>query len=266
MEWLLNNLDSVLRLTWQHLLLSVPAVLLSVLIAVPIGRLAYRLPRVGGALLVLTSLLYAIPALPLLILIPVIFGVPLRSGAVMVIGLTVYGVALLVRTSADAFSAVPAAARDAAMALGYSKTAMLWRVELPLAVPVLLSGVRVVTVSTIGLTTIGSLLGIPSLGSLLTDGFQRGIAAEVITGIAATLILALLCDALLLLCGRVLAPWQWRSRRSRCEAIESAEQSPVRSAIAGEGSAAPTDRGGACAGSVEHRGVPVNTADRGEAL
>lgn len=238
MEWLLNNLDSVLRLTWQHLLLSVPAVLFSVLIAVPIGRLAYRLPRVGGALLVLTALLYAIPALPLLILIPVIFGVPLRSGAVMMIGLTVYGVALLVRTAADAFSAVPAAARDAAMALGYSKSAMLWRVELPLAVPVLLSGVRVVTVSTIGLTTIGSLLGIPSLGSLLTDGFQRGIAAEVITGIVATLLLALLCDALLLLCGRVLAPWQWRSRSSRRGASESAERG----------------------------GVPVNTADRGEAL
>ena len=106
--------------------------------------------------------------------------------------------------------------------------------------PVLLSGVRVVTVSTIGLTTIGSLLGIPSLGSLLTDGFQRGIAAEVITGIVATLLLALLCDALLLLCGRALAPWQWRSRSSRRGASESK-------------------------GPAERDGVPVNTADRGEA-
>jgi osmoprotectant transport system permease protein len=85
---------------------------------------------------------------------------------------------------------------------------MFWRVDLPLALPVILAGVRVVTVSTISLATIGALVGIAGLGSLLTDGFQRGITSEVVVGILVTAILALALDGLLLLTGRILAPWR----------------------------------------------------------
>ena len=97
--------------------------------------------------------------------------------------------------------------RDSAVALGYSRTRILWGVDLPLATPVLVSGIRVVTVSTVGIVTIGALIGIPSLGTLLTDGFKRDIMAEVGTGIAATVLLALVLDAVVLLAGRVLTPW-----------------------------------------------------------
>lgn len=207
MSWLLANWDAVAVLAVDHLLLSLPAILVSVLIAVPIGRLAFRRPRIGGPLLSLATLAYAIPALPLLIILPAIIGTPLRSWQTMVAALTVYGVALLVRTACDAFSAVDPQLRDAATATGYSPRGLFWRVDLPLAVPVLISGVRVVTVSTISLVTLGALIGVPGLGTLLTDCFQRGIAAEVWTGVLATAILALLLDAAVLGIGRALTPW-----------------------------------------------------------
>lgn len=210
MTWLTANWQQVLDLLGDHLLLSVPAVLISVLIAVPMGRFASARPRTGGLLLGAATLLYAIPALPLLIIIPAVVGTPLRSQATMIIALSVYGVALLVRTAADAFSSVDPRVRDAALAIGNSRRSLFWRVDLPLAVPVLLSGVRVVTVSTIGLVTIGALVGVPSLGSLLTDGFQRGLGAEVAVGVIATMLVALLLDAALLGLGRLLTPWTER--------------------------------------------------------
>lgn len=207
MNWLTLNWPQVIELTRAHLLLSAPAILLSVLLAVPIGRLAHRRPRLGGAVLGAASLMYAIPALPLLIIIPAIFATPLRSPATMVIALSVYGVALLVRTAADAFDSVDARVREAAVAVGHSPRSVFWRVDLPLAVPVLLAGVRVVAVSTVSLVTIGALIGVPSLGTLLTDGFQRGIPAEVATGVIATMLLALLFDGILIIIGRLLTPW-----------------------------------------------------------
>ncbi|WP_232299825.1 ABC transporter permease [Leucobacter komagatae] len=196
------------ELVWVHLQLSLPAIAISILIAIPIGRLAFRYGRFGGALTSVSTLLYAIPALPMLIIIPAIIGVPLRSNANMVIALTLYGVALLVRSAADGFASVDSAVRDSSVAIGYSKFALFWRVDLPLALPVMLAGVRVVAVSTISLVTVGALIGVSSLGTLLTDGFQRGIFAEVLTGVVATIVLALVLDGLLLLLGRMLAPWR----------------------------------------------------------
>ncbi|RLP08901.1 ABC transporter permease [Propionibacterium australiense] len=221
MTWFFLNWSMVLELARDHLLLSVPPIVLSAVIAVPLGRLAYRRPRIGGPLLGAASLLYAIPALPLLIVIPVLLGTPLRSAATMIAALTVYGVALLVRTAADAFTAVDARTRDAAVAVGHSPRAVFWQVDLPLAVPVLLSGVRVVTVSTIGLVTIGALIGVPSLGTLLTDGFQRSIPAEVLAGVIATVLLALLLDGVLLLLGRVVSPWTRAPRPTRSRTVTS---------------------------------------------
>ena len=215
MRWLSLNWQWVINLAIDHLLMSVPAILVSILIAVPIGRLAYRRPKLGGPLLLVATLLYAIPALPLLIIIPVLFGIPLRSTATMIVALSIYGVALLVRTAADAFASVDAKVRDSAIAVGHSPRSVLWKVDLPLAIPVLLAGIRVVTVSTIGLVTIGALIGVPSLGTLLTDGFQRGIVAEVTTGIIATVLLALLLDALLLITGYLTTPWTRTQRSSK---------------------------------------------------
>lgn len=212
MSWLSANWQMVRDYALAHLALAVPAVLFSVLVAVPIGRLAHRRPRWGKPILSAASLLYAVPALPLLVIIPALAGTRLRSSATMIIALTVYGVALLVRTAADAFAAVDRRTHDAAIAVGNSPRSVFWRVDLPLAAPVLLAGVRVVTVSTIGLASIGALVGIPSLGSLLTDGLQRRLTLEICTGVFGTVLLAVLLDAFLVLGGRLALPWTRKAR------------------------------------------------------
>lgn len=207
MTWFLNNLPQIGELLAAHLGIAVPAIVLSVLIGVPIGRIAHASGRARGAVLTSTSLLYALPSLPLIILIPILTGLPLRSHATLITALTVYGVALLVRSAADAFATVPPDVRAAADATGYPRWRRVLGIELPLAMPVLIAATRVVAMSSIGLTTIGALIGIPSLGSLFTDGFQRGIAAEVTTGIVLTVVVALAFDAALLVTGRLAQPW-----------------------------------------------------------
>lgn len=217
MTWLELNKDLVVELLWQHLLLAVPAVLISVIVAVVLGRVAWRWPRVGTVVLGFASLLYSVPALPLLIVIPVLLSIPLRSETNLVVALAVYGTALLAGTAADAFRSVDVRVREAAEAMGYSPTGIFWRVDLPLALPVLVSGIRVVTVSSVSLVTIGALVGISSLGSLLTDGFQRNIREEVLTGVVLTMLLAVVLDLLVVAAGALLTPWQ-RSSRTRAKA------------------------------------------------
>jgi osmoprotectant transport system permease protein len=213
--WLATGWPQAVQLAIIHLALSLPAIILSVLIALPLGVLANRRPQLGGALLSAASLLYALPALPLLIIVPALLGIPLRSPLTMVVVLTVYGAALLVRSVADAFGAVDQSARQAAVAIGHSPLAVFWQVELPLAVPVILSGIRVVVVSTIGLVTIGALVGISSLGTLFTDGFQRGIPEEVLTGMVLTVVLAMLLDTIVVAAGQMLTPWTRAGRPGR---------------------------------------------------
>jgi osmoprotectant transport system permease protein len=207
MTWVSENLAQVGALLGAHVAITVPAIVLSIVIAVPLGRIAQASGGGRSVLLGTTGLLYAIPSLPLLIVIPVVTGLPLRSGTTLVVALTLYGVALLARTAADAFGSVPPDVIAAAIATGHSRRERLLLVELPLAMPVLIAGTRVVAMSTIGLATIGALIGIPSLGSLFTDGFQRGIIAEVMTGVVLTVALAAAIDALLWAIGRLNQPW-----------------------------------------------------------
>jgi osmoprotectant transport system permease protein len=214
-NWLWSNLDLVGELALVHLALSVPAIILSFVVSVPLGWLAHRYRWSRGVLLALVGLLYAIPSLALFIALPAVTGLSLRSPVNLVIALTLYGVAVLVRTATDAFDAVERDIRQSATAMGYSSTGRFWGVELPLAGPVLLSGLRVVIVSTVSLATVGAVIGVQSLGSLFTDGFQRGIQVEIVTGIVATILLALLLDGLTVLLGRALMPWTTREATGR---------------------------------------------------
>ena len=221
MTWLDLNRDLVWELLGQHLRLAVPAVLISVVVAIVLGRLAWRLPRVGAVVLGVASLLYSVPALPLLIVIPVILSIPLRSETNLIVALAVYGTALLAGTAADAFRSVDVRVREAAEAMGYSRRGIFWRVDLPLSLPVLVSGIRVVAVSTVSLVTIGALVGISSLGSLLTDGFQRNIREEVAVGVVGTMLVAIALDLLIVALGALLTPWERRGpdRRARGTAV-----------------------------------------------
>lgn len=165
MRWFTANSQQVLNFPVDHLALSVPTIVIIDLIAVPVGRLAWRHLRWGWPLSVTAPLLYAIPVLPLLIVILAIFGAPLRSPVTMIAALSIYGIALLIGTATDAFASVDRPVREAAIEIGLSLRSVFWRVDLPLATPFLLSGLQVVSASTIGLVTIGTLIEVPSLGS-----------------------------------------------------------------------------------------------------
>lgn len=229
MTWLWSNLDLVGELTLVHLALSVPAIILSFVISVPIGWLAHRYRWSRHVLLSLCALLYAVPSLALFVALPPITGLALRSPVNLVIALTLYGIAVIVRTAADAFDSVEPDVRQSATAMGYSPVGRFWGVELPLAGPVLLSGLRVVVVSTISLATVGAVIGVESLGSLFTDGFQRGIQAEIITGLVATILLALVLDWVCVMAGRLLMPWSTprRSRRPAPSDVHAIEADPA---------------------------------------
>jgi len=212
MSWVMANLPMIGSRTLSHLLLALPAILLSFILAIPLGWFAntYRWSRT--TLLTAAALLYAIPSLPLFVMLPAIFGFGVREFANVVAALTLYGLALMVRSASDALASVGTPVRQSSTAMGYSAGSRFWQVELPLAGPVLLAGLRVVSVSTISLVTVSSLLGVDNLGLLFVDGFQRGIIAEVITGIVVTVLLAIILDGLLVLLGRILMPWA-RARR-----------------------------------------------------
>lgn len=230
MTWFLSNLDHVGELMLVHLALSVPAIMLGFVISIPLGWVAHRFAWSRGVLLSVAALLYAIPSLALFVSLPALTGFGLRSPINLVIALTIYAVAVMVRTAADAFDSVSRDVRQSATAMGYSAAGRFWGVELPLAGPVLLSGLRVVIVSTVSLATVGAVIGVPSLGSLFTDGFQRGIQAEIITGIVATIALALLLDLAAVLIGRMLMPWNTTRRIARAvrrEAMEASERAGI---------------------------------------
>ena len=210
MNWLSGSWALIGELTLTHLTIAVPAIIASVLIAVPIGAWAQRSKGVGGVALSFLTVLYAVPSLPLLIVIPVLSGIALRSRVNMVVVLTIYGIAVLIRQCAEAFAAVPVDVLESADALGMSRLRRFCTVELPLAVPVIVSGTRVVITSTVSLVTIGAFIGVRSLGTLFTDGFQRGLTVEVLAGLVMTIALALLLDVLAVGVGALMTPWRQR--------------------------------------------------------
>lgn len=217
MNWIWSNLDRVGELVLVHLALAVPAILVSFAVSVPIGWLAWRSRWSRGVLLSVCGILYAIPSLPLLIALPGLIGVPLRSPVNLVVALTLYGMALMVRTAADAFADVDGEVQLSATAMGFSPWRRFVGVQLPLAGPGLLAGLRVVIVSTVSLATISAVIGVQSLGSLFTDGFQRGIEGEIWAGVLATMLLAIALDGAAVLVGRALMPWARRARVRRVE-------------------------------------------------
>jgi osmoprotectant transport system permease protein len=212
MSWLVDNIDYVWDLTLRHVWLSAVPIVLGFVIAVPIGWYANRHPRLRGGLLGGVSILYTVPSLPLFVILPGLLGTGFLSATNVVVGLTIYAVAIMVRSASDAFGSVSPAVLDAASAAGYSSRGRAFAVELPLAGPVLLAGLRVVAVSTVSLVSVGALIGVSSLGSLFTDGYQRDFRTEIVIGVVATVLIALIFDALLVLGGRLLMPWAAVSR------------------------------------------------------
>jgi osmoprotectant transport system permease protein len=182
-----------------------------------------------------TSLLYTIPSLALFIILPSILGTRILDPLNVVVALTIYAVALLVRAALDAFDSVDADVSQAAQAMGFKPLARFLQVDLPLSLPVLFAGLRVVSVSNISLVSVAALLGVGNLGMLFTDGLQRDFVTEVVVGIVAILILALLMDAVLVLLERILTPWERAgTRRGRRDEGGTAPAAAERATLAGE--------------------------------
>lgn len=207
MNWMWDNTDAIVRLTVEHIWLSAVPIVLGGLLSIPVGWLAHRFPRARGSILSAVGILYTIPSLALFVLIPPLLGLPFLSPANVIIALVIYAVAIMARNAADAFSSINPAALRAATAVGFGPWQRFFQVELPLAGPVLIAGLRVVAVSTVSLVTVGVLVGVQSLGYFFTDGFQRRIEAEILTGIVMTVAVAALFDGVLVLVGRLTMPW-----------------------------------------------------------
>lgn len=207
MEWFLANSGRVFELAGQHLVLAILPMIFGLLIAIPLAQLARRNRSLKSVVVTATSLLYTIPSLALFIILPSILGTRILDPLNVVVALTLYAVALLVRAALDAFDSVDEDLRQAAVAMGFKPTARFLQIDLPLSLPVLFAGLRVVSVSNISLVSVAALLGIGNLGMLFTSGLQRDFVTEVVVGIVAILVLALLMDAVLVLLERLLTPW-----------------------------------------------------------
>jgi osmoprotectant transport system permease protein len=213
-SWLWSNFGLVWNLTVAHVSLSVFPIIIGFVVSLPIGWLANRYHASRGVVLSVVGILYAIPSLPLFVAMPALIGTKILDPINVVVALSIYALALMVRTAADALGSISGDVLQSATAMGFSTWQRFWKVELPLAGPVLLAGLRVVSVSTVSLLSIGSLIGVTTLGNLFTDGLNRYFNDEVIIGIVAIVIVALVFDTVLVLLGRLLMPWTRTDRRS----------------------------------------------------
>lgn len=205
--YLSNNSDTVLAALRQHIALALIPVLLGFLIALPIGYLGVRFPWLYHPLVNVAGVLYSIPSLALFVFLPVVLGTKILSPLNIVVALTIYTVALMARTVADGLRSVDSLVTESATAMGYRRTRRLFDVELPVALPVILAGLRVATVSNISLVSVGALIGIGGLGQLFTRGFQLFYIEPILVGIILSVLLAGIADLIIVLIQRAVTPW-----------------------------------------------------------
>jgi osmoprotectant transport system permease protein len=202
----------VLDQLWQHIWLSILPVILGLVVSLPLGWLARRYRWVYPPVVSVTGLLYTIPSIALFVLMPTLLGTRILNPVNVVIALTIYTVALLVRVVADGLGAVPDVVAQSATAMGLTRFQRLRKVELPLAVPVIAAGLRVATVANVSLVAIAGTIGIPELGQLFITGFQLSVNGPyfppIVLGIVLCVLLALVLDALIVLGTRLLTPWR----------------------------------------------------------
>lgn len=219
MHYLLTHLDSAWALTVVHLRLSLVPVLIGLAISVPLGALVQH-TRIARRLTTATaSVVFTIPSLALFVALPMIIGTRVLDEVNVIVALTAYTAALLVRAVLEALDAVPAQVRDAATAVGYPPVTRMLKVELPLSIPVLVAGLRVVVVTNIAMVAVGSVIGIGGLGTWFTEGYQTDKSDQILAGIIALFLLAILIDILTVLAGRLASPWARSARSSRRRSV-----------------------------------------------
>ncbi len=207
MKYLLNHLGQAWELSLVHLWLSLLPLVIGLAIAVPLGALVHRTRVLRRITTVVASVIFTIPSLALFVVLPLIIPTSILSPANVIVALTLYTVALLVRAVPEALDAVSPAVLDAATAIGYKPLTRILKVELPLAVPVLVASLRVVAVTNISMVSVGSVIGIGGLGTWFTEGYQSDKSDQIIAGIIAIFVLAILVDTLIMFAGKAVTPW-----------------------------------------------------------
>jgi osmoprotectant transport system permease protein len=208
-EWIWSRRQTILHLLLQHAELTVIAVGVGFAISLPLALLAHRRGRVYGPVTWFTGLLYTIPSLALFALLTPFTGLSVLTAE---IGLVSYTLLILIRNIVVGLRGVSEDVKEAARGMGYSRHQLRWRVELPLALPAIVAGVRVATVSTIGLITVAALIGKGGLGQLILEGLRILYPTEILVGAVMSVALALFADALLLFGERSLTPWARHAR------------------------------------------------------
>lgn len=223
MNYLLTHLDDAWELTVIHLWLSLLPLVLGLVIAVPLGALVHRTKLLRRLTTVTASIIFTIPSLALFVVLPLIIPTTILSPANVIVALTLYTVALLVRAVPEALDAVSPAVLDAATAVGYRPLTRMLKVELPLAIPVLVASLRVVAVTNISMVSVGSVIGIGGLGTWFTDGYQSDKSDQIIAGIIAIFVLAIVIDTLIMFAGKAATPWTRAGRVGRRAAARASE-------------------------------------------
>lgn len=222
MRYLLTHLDTAWALTLIHLRLALIPVLLGLLIAVPLGALVQRTRLLRRISTVTASIIFTIPSLALFVVLPLIIPTRILDEANVIVALTLYTTALLVRAVPEALDAVPAEVRDAATAVGYRPLTRMLKVELPLSLPVLIASLRVVVVTNISMVAVGSVIGIGGLGTWFTEGYQADKSGQIVAGIIAIFVLAVLIDTAIMAVGRLITPWARAPRTTSTRAKAAA--------------------------------------------
>lgn len=217
MQWLWENLELVLGLSLEHVRLSVVPIIVGFIACIPLGWMANRFRVTRAIQLTFFGVLFTIPSLALFVTLPSILGTKILDPINVVVALTIYAIAIMVRGAADAFDSVPRDVIQSATAVGFSPISRFWTVEFPLAGPVLLANLRVVSVTTVSLLSVGALVGNGALGYLFINGYQRDFPTEVMIGIVFTLVIAIVFDQILVAIGKLLMPWN-RSVKSSTSA------------------------------------------------
>jgi osmoprotectant transport system permease protein len=203
-DYFVDRHDELVTATREHLLITVSAVLLGLVLAIPLALLARRFTRLEPALLGMATGLYTIPSLALFPLLVPFTGL---SRTTVVVGLALYSLTILVRNTLEGLRGVPPDVIESATGLGYSPARLFLRIELPLAFPVIMAGLRIATVSTVALTTVGSVVAYGGLGNLLKNGVQEDFRAQVLAASVICVLIAVVLDVLLLLVQRITTPW-----------------------------------------------------------
>ncbi len=204
--WIADHLDAIAFRTLQHLYLALIAVAVGFAISFPLGVWAARRRAVRAPVTVVAGILYTIPSLALFAALVPVTGLSLLTAE---IPLVLYTILILFRNVVAGFDSVPADVDDAADGMGYSSGRRLAAVDLPLALPLIVAGIRLATVSTIGLVTISGILGdrFGGLGFFIFEGYRRGFATEILAGAVPSILLAVGIDLLLVAAQRRLTPW-----------------------------------------------------------